>query len=347
MRTTADIPFYLEPKLIPIHATFILVFLFFPYVYWLSLLFTLLLTLSVYVERYRRKLQSHLDVSFEQEDSILFKGERSHLFMSIDNAQLVNEMNGTIQLRLPYSDSYAVTHPSEEGSIIELKELPERLEFTIIGKKRGPVTMDELALLIRLPLRMGNMVVSIDSSLSWTVYPAIESQQTGKIRTLFNLGDRATNHSPIKDRSQQISSHPYTIEPSRQIDWFATAKRGSLQAKIYQPSAQDTFTLFLDLSAVNGPGLNHRFEDLIAQTALVSRMLIAEGGKLELFINKIDGNGKVTHLKIQEGAKQLKKILYLLSQLSDRDVYVPPARYKTYVQRFKNKQSQLVTISVS
>lgn len=346
MHIISDIPFYLERKLIPVHIIFIFVFLFLPYVFWISFLFTVLLTLTIYIEVYRKKLQTYVDVEFNQEDHILFKDEHSTVSMTMEGTELINEMSNVIQIRMPYSDAYSVTLQDMAESIIELKELPKNLEFKIVGIKRGPFNIDDFAIMVKLPLRMGSIVIALNPSLNWTVYPSIETQHARKISTLLNLGDRATNYSPIKDRSQQISSHPYTTEPSRQIDWFATAKRGGLQAKIYQPSAQDTFTIFLDLSALNGPGLNHRFEDLIAQTALVSRMLITEGGKIELFINKIDGNGKVTHLKIQEGAKQLKKILYVLSQLSDRDVYVPATRYKAYVHRVKNKQSQLIPISV-
>lgn len=346
MHTTSDIPFYLERKLIPIHITFILIFLFFPYTSWISYIFAILLSLSIYIELYRKKLQSKFKVTFSQEDQILFKEERSTFSMKIENRILMNDMSKVIQIRKPHSNAYSVTFDNENDTIFQLSELPDTLNFDIVGHQRGPFLLDDFAIMVKLPLGIGNIVVSVPPLLNWTVYPSIEVKNPRKIRTLFNLGDRATNHSPIKDRSQQISSHPYTIEPSRQIDWFATAKRGSLQAKIYQPSAQDTFTIMLDLSALNGPGLHHQYEELISQTALVSRELISEGGKIELFINKIDGTGRVTHLKIQEGAGHLKKILYVLSQLSERDVYVPHVRYNSYVNRVKNKQSQLVEIAL-
>lgn len=334
-----------ERRLRPALYVLIPLCLFLPYTFWISFILTFYLAASLYLERYRKRLKNELRVSFQQLDDILFTGEESSFSMVIHNPELLNQMMIKSYLRTPSSNQYVTKLTQSEDTITIFTTLPNKFSFSIVGRQRGKFNLDELALTITLPLRLGTLTLSLQPELQWVVYPAIELAHRQSIRHTLRLGERSSRNSPLKDRSRQISSKPYENEASRQIDWFATAKRGTLQSKVYQPVTQDTFTLVLDLSSPNGPGLHADFEKLIAQTALTSRELIGDGGKIELFINRMDESGHVTHLRILEGSKQLKKILYLLSLLSDRDSYINTKRFNTYVHRIKNKQSQIININ--
>lgn len=68
-------------------------------------------------------------------------------------------------------------------------------------------------------------------------------------------------------------------------------------------------------------------------------------GRMARFVNRLNQKGHVNHLSIQEGAKQLKNILVLLSSLSEQDHYMGSTRFSPYLTKIKNKQAQLIKIA--
>lgn len=347
MNITTNVFFLLEKRIQIVLFSVMIILLFVPYLSILSFVLAIFLAASVYIERYTKRLTSQMDVTWRQFDSILFKDDRCKFTLDLTNVHLLNEMSTKTYIRTPKDKHYTVNLEGHTESIIELDELSSDFVFELTGNRRGPIEIAEISLTISLPLSLGTLTLYFSPPLRWTVYPSISSTHAQRIRSHLKLGERVSKYSPIKDRLLQISSKPYEDEPSRQIDWYATAKKSTLQTKLYQPVNQDMFTVYLDLSASNGIGLHHQFEELIEDTALVSRELIESGGKVELFVNRLDQKGHVNHLSIQEGAKQLKNILALLSSLSEQDHYMGSTRFSPYVTKIKNKQAQLIKIASS
>ena len=344
MKVTMNTVLLLEERVQSALLMILLILLFFPYVWVVSFIIAFYLGASVYASRFTKQLTNELTLTWHQSDSILFKDEPSRFTVSLTNAYLLNSLSRHMYIRTPDDGTYKVHLEGETTSIVEVDEIPDTLQFELTGRKRGQLEVDDITLTIVLPLRLGSMTLVLTPPLEWVVYPSITSKQQQRIRTKLKLGERVSRHSPLKDRSQQLSSKPYEKEPSRQIDWYATAKRSTLQSKVYQPVNQDTFTLLLDLSAKDGIGLHHRFEELIEDTAVICRELIESGGKVELFINRLDRQGRVTHLTVQEGPRQLKNILALLSSLSNQDRYMGSSRFTPYVMRVKNKQAEMIHV---
>ncbi|VWX34406.1 DUF58 domain-containing protein [Exiguobacterium oxidotolerans] len=344
MNVTSNLFFLISRRLVPLHAVLMIVLLFVPGATPIALFCATCFAAAFYIERYRRRLIQTVRLQIDPIDEILFREERSPLRLSIEGVDELNAMMQSAYIRIPEDRRFTLYLAGESRTIHEVKRLTRLIPLEIEGHIRGPIRLPEIVISINLPLWLGQIVVSTKSEATWFVYPSIDRAKAQTVRTILNLGERKTLHSPLKDRSLQISTIPYQREPSRQIDWYATAKRASLQSKVYQPSTQDTFTIVLDLSSPSGIALHRQFEVLIENTALVARELITNDGKIEVFINRLDSSGCVTHLKLKEGPRQLKRILILLADLSERDLYVGTSRFSSYVDRHKNKQSQRVDI---
>ncbi|WP_114571508.1 DUF58 domain-containing protein [Exiguobacterium flavidum] len=346
MDVASNVSPLIHRRALPLHAVLTFTLLFVPGATPGVLLFGACFAAGFLIERYRRQLERDVRLTVKQNDDILFRGERSPFLLEIGNVEALNGMMRSAYVRIKTDDRFSVYHEQEKKTLHEFKELAHRLRFEIEGHERGPVRLPEIALSLDLPLRLGQLVLTSPADAEWTVYPSIDRAQAQVVKNILDLGERKVLHSPLKDRSLQISSAPYRNEPSRQIDWYATAKMASLQSKVYQPSMQDTFTLVLDLSSPSGIALHRQFETLIENTALAARELIASDGKIEVFINRLDENGRLTHLKIKDGPRQLKRLLILLADLSESDLFVGTSRFSTYVDRMKQKQSQRVDIRV-
>lgn len=322
----------------------VFILLFIPYFYIVSIILMFFIASGFYIDKYCEKLMTQITLEWKQLEPIFFKEEVSEFRLDITNINLINEMASSMLIRTHSDNHYSIRLKDEKDSLVSCSQLPNQMIFHLTSHRRGPISMPEISITLGLPLWLGSLTVHLAPPLQWNVYPSITSVHSQQLKAELKLGERLSLYSPIKDRLQQISSKSYENEPSRQIDWYATAKKASLQTKVYQPVNQDMFTIFLDLSSPNGVGLHHRFEELIEHTALLTRELIESGGKVELFINRIDSSGQINHLKVSEGAPQLKFVLELLSSLSNQDHFMNKDRFLTYVMSVKNKQAQFVPI---
>lgn len=143
------------------------------------------------------------------------------------------------------------------------------------------------------------------------------------------------------------STKRYEQEPVKQIDWVATAKTGKLQAKVYQRQNLDTFTLVLDLSGPLGNGLHARYEELIQQAAYLVSYLVKEDCKVELFINRLDAENHIDHLRMSDGRKQLRLALVHLAWVHESDRFVASKRFNQIIERQNHPHAEVIRIDAS
>lgn len=181
---------------------------------------------------------------------------------------------------------------------------------------------------------------------SWNVLPSMRDAHLTNAKKI-KIGDLLVKHSPLKDPLMIQSSKNYESEPVKQIDWYATAKTGKMQSKVFQNQNLDTFTLMLDLSTPQGNGLYSKFEELIEQAAYITSRLIKEDCKLELFINRLDDENRLDHVFLSEGSKQLRRSLVQLSLINESDRLIASKRFLDMVHSRKHQNSELIKINYS
>lgn len=347
MKIERSVPFWLEQKLFPVYCILTFLFLFLPVVSGLGFLFAALATIHVVVNRTERQLRREVALEWKHYERLMFNQEQTDLQLQLFGLELFSSLGLKASLRLHAADGIVFTtsdvlHPHTYDTELVLSK--DLITIPIQTVKRGPTALDEMILTIRLPWRMGVYLFSFDSYPQFMVLPSLTAQATPFLLNRLRIGDRPDRYSPLKNKLVQLGSKAYTMEPSKDIDWYATAKTGRLQAKVYETSNQDTFTIALNLSGPSGYGLHNQAERFIEQASFLISELIKEGCKVELFLNRLNEANHMTHLTLGEGQPHLKQVLVHLSTLSDHDSYIATKQFERYVVRRKHLNSQLILV---
>jgi uncharacterized protein (DUF58 family) len=120
------------------------------------------------------------------------------------------------------------------------------------------------------------------------VYPKVAPITALGLRAAHPFGDAAALRHIMEDPLRIAGVRPYAPGDSpRFIHWHATARRGALQTKAFDPSAAHTTALFLDVQTVaDAPGaIPDYLEYAISATASLAHDLLEAREAVGLYVN--------------------------------------------------------------
>lgn len=333
----------LQHRLMPLYLFAGAVFVFMPYVYGIGYGLFMLASAVWLLERTRKELERNVSLQFVQYEDLLFVEDESQLFLEWKGLDHLERLGLPVRLRL--KSSTGISFPEHERiPNIYAKEVlykESQTKVWIKAEYRGPAHIEECTVAITLPFRLGTYLLEIPVTVRWTVLPSLTLHPPVGTKRLA-LGDRPLVASPLRNPLQLLGSKQYEGEPVKEIDWYATAKLGRLQSKVFQRTSLDTFTFAVDLSGPSGYTLHHDFESMISQVAFVTSRLLKEECKIELFLNRFDESGKMLHLRLQEGERGTRFILMNLAEIHPGQRFISTDSFVRMVERKRLKQSHLV-----
>lgn len=127
-------------------------------------------------------------------------------------------------------------------------------------------------------------------------------------------------HHLIRDPLRTVGVRDYHPEdPLKDIHWTATARTGSLQTRIYEPTTSLEVAIFLDISIFEEYWLgvdSEQVERLISATATVAQAGLAEGYAVGLYVNGMPGQYEhLIRLLPGRNPAQLEYIMATLARL--------------------------------
>lgn len=153
------------------------------------------------------------------------------------------------------------------------------------------------------------------------VYPKVVPLERLNLRAAHPLGDFALTRSQVADPLRLAGARDYRPGDSlRHIHWKATARRGVLQTKTFDPSASHQLLVFL-----NAQTLEHAYEGVVTEyleTAIVITASVVQAGLEARYPVGLFTNGTardVRHrvrLPASRHAAQATNILETLAQLT-------------------------------
>lgn len=171
----------------------------------------------------------------------------------------------------------------------------------------------------------------IDSLL---VYPKVVPVHQLGLPPGHPFGDFGSRRRIIQDPLRLMGTRAYAPGDSyRHIHWKATARRQTLQTKVFEPSATRPVAIFLNLKTVSGLDVGHDFqlmEFAISAAASIARHVWEESQPVGLFANALvlgnnidEVSGKratVGRVRIapRSHPEQLQRILEALARLDGR-----------------------------
>ncbi|WP_214829344.1 DUF58 domain-containing protein [Exiguobacterium algae] len=295
------------------------------------------------LEHTRRQLERQLHLQVHTHESLLFVKDETEIYIVLEGSEYLEKLGLPVRIRLKSNTALSFIEHEQSPNSLDLTLRTEQPRHTIRvqAEFRGPAYIEECVLAVGLPFHLGTYLLECPINQRWTVLPSLKLHPPVGTKRLA-LGERPMTASPLRNPLQILGSKSYEGEPVKEIDWVATAKLGRVQSKVFQKTSLDTFTFAVDLSGPSGYTLHHDFESIISQVAYVTSRLLKEECKIELFINRFNGKGRMEHISLQEGERGTRVILMMLADLHPGNRFISTDAFVRMVERKRLKQSHLV-----
>lgn len=123
-----------------------------------------------------------------------------------------------------------------------------RRRYQVVAVARGAYTFGPLDLHLSDPFGILTRDERRHITSTLLIYPLIAPIERFGLAARAPFGERSTPQRLLEDPLRVAGTRAYAPgDEPRRIHWKATARTGSLQSKVYEPSARHTIMIFLDL----------------------------------------------------------------------------------------------------
>lgn len=146
------------------------------------------------------------------------------------------------------------------------------------------------------------------------VYPRLLEPRQVMLPSLNPVGDSVSANRVFEDPSRTVGIRDYSPGDSlRRIHWKATARRASLQVRIFEPTTTLKPVLFLAVDSFSAD----TFEFAISATATLARNVIEQNGQVGLWVNsRLADGAQAAVIPPGGGLGQLTAILEALAKVT-------------------------------
>ncbi len=179
------------------------------------------------------------------------------------------------------------------------------------------------------PFGFYESVREVDQRSSLIVYPRLLPLNELGLPPRHPLGDLRARQL-IRDPLRTIGVRDYHPEdPLKDVHWSATARTGTLQTRVYEPTTANELAIFLDLDTFERywEGIDpEQVERMISAAATLATAGLAEGYAVGLYVNGAPVEfEQLVRLPPSRSPAQLERIMETLARLTAYSI-VPMAR---------------------
>ena len=293
----------------------------------LALLLALLAGVTALWERY-----ALAGVTYERRVGArqLFVGDETELVVAITNAK---------PLSLPWlraDDEFPAELALARGRLAESYKANRRLltnllplrfyervyrHYHLRAAKRGVLAFGPVRLLAGDLFGLRRQERWLEQVDELVVYPRVVPWDALLMPAGYPSGDRLAARRVVDDPLRVTGARPYTPgDNPRYLHWKATACRGELQTRTFEPGATPRTAIFLDVQTVRGaPGTIEAYvEYAIVVAASLARCLLDGRQAVGLFANALLRNSRdLVRLPVSRHPDQWREILDALARAID------------------------------
>jgi uncharacterized protein (DUF58 family) len=205
------------------------------------------------------------------------------------------------------------------------KRQTKQIIIPFIAKSRGIARIRKLEFHVPSPLGWGETILESKNLVlqQAVVYPK-PILVKGLKEQLSNLqGKSVVPFSVFEDRLGPLGTRDYFPSDSfSQIHWKASARKQTLQTKIYEKISEKGLHLSLNIS--NGHSITGELEELISSFTEIAYFAFKRQIPYSLCINvRSMGSTPFLYLPKGEGTEHLQKVLELLASISTQNTSLP------------------------
>jgi uncharacterized protein (DUF58 family) len=259
----------------------------------------------------------------------LYLGEETDLFVEVVNAKPLPlpwlRADDGVPAGLSVASQQVEERPGGRHLVTVLSlRWYERVtrRYRVTGLQRGAWSFGPLS------MRSGDIFgfniqrLTRDEAETVLVYPRIVPVTALGLPARHPLGDLRSPRRVIEDPLRLMGVREYTQGDNfRHLHWKATARRQSLQTKVFEPSASRPVVLFLNVNTTEHffQGYDWELREYaLSATASLARYLWEEGHALGLYCNAIlKGSAQHIRLRPRTAPDQLEQILGVLARIDE------------------------------
>jgi uncharacterized protein (DUF58 family) len=191
----------------------------------------------------------------------------------------------------------------------------------------------------------------LEEKQSIVVYPKIVPIHVLGLPTLHPFGDFNTPRRVMEDPLRPVGAREYAPGDSfRHIDWKATARRHTLQTKLFEPSASRPLAVFLNTRTTEfaNEGIDREILELAVVTAASIAHWAWQGSHpVGLYVNSaVRSSGKRIQIQPKNDPYQLNQILEALARMEDDWPWTLSALLEAEANRLRYGTSIVVITSL-
>lgn len=230
----------------------------------LTLLLGLLLFTLWVAERYSRVALQRVSIERQLSQDHAFIGDKVALTIRASNPKILGipslQCGDLAPARLRYS---GVVRPSSQPNTQVLmrtvavrayEAVSWRVDVTCL--ERGLHTFGPIELTASDPFGLYHTTNTIPGIIRLVVYPRLVNLPDSTLLPRQPIGDRRTQRQLLTDPVRTVGVRDYSpTDPFKTIHWKATARRGALQTRVFEPTSTLDLVIVLDLDT-----FEHYFE---------------------------------------------------------------------------------------
>ena len=300
----------------------------------LSLLFILFISVNKFYLSYVVK---KLSIQEEVTTLRLFPEEEATFKIPLENHGKIPVYHAKLEL-LVYDSDEAIQVKDVEGleknktiyishlSIPASKKRPFTLDFTAV--KRGIVQIRSIKLVIHDLFGFNKVHLQYDGKYrsSAIVYPAPKSITGLEKITRQEKGSQSMPFSMYEDVMMTRGNRDYSsADPFNRINWKASARKDSLQTKVYEKVTLSKWTIVVNVNNPNPLSVTiDNLEEVLSQVTYTCQYAVKHDISFEMYINiRIPGVSSGLYLPIGHGKEHLTKALEIFARIRKVALTVP------------------------
>jgi hypothetical protein len=319
----------------------------------LSFLLIAYYLLAAFVHHYVRHMEHHIIVHDSARTMRLFPNESGVISIVIENRAKLPLVNGSCMFRTDAKlQSETSAHHVSENMIsfpfVLGAHARQQWDFTFTAVKRGAYHIKRLECIVSDPFHLTHIHLPTIHKLKTEilVYPALQTVNGLQQLHQETSGTYKTTLSYYRDEAELLGIKPYERESFRSIHWKASAKTQQLQAKVYQPVRNLSWSICLCLASSRAVGWKANMEELISYTAYICKYAAEKKIPFELFISVMTEKGPV-HISMKEGIPNVVLALEDLARLSQEHVLIQGNRFVHYYMSKREPSATLIFVGVN
>lgn len=204
-----------------------------------------------------------------------------------------------------------------------------RAPITFKAQKRGTTRIHTISYAFPHLLNFDSVMLFYRSfcKTEFVVYPKPLPVNGLKEKFYLTLGNQTTLYSPFEDRLSPMGTRDYISSDSfDRIHWKASAKKQSLQTKVYERNQDITWSFVINITSVTKLGNAHiteHMENLLSYVTYMCQYAVKLGYAFEIHLNARTTGASYFHLYEGEGKEHLRSALDLLARVKTDETYMP------------------------